>query len=116
MAENGKVKVGIIGSQFASDLHAGGGAQPSETRARDSLNMPHRTNFDMSVLQFRAEGFNIFNHTQWSTINDYVGYAEFPLLPGAYAAGAAVCTSNYILRVSSVNLIWRGKELARNVS
>jgi len=115
MAENGKVKVGIIGSPFASDLHAE--AQPSETRARYRLNMPHRTNFDMSVRQFRAEGFNIFNHTQWSTINNYVGYAESPLLhPGAHAAGAAVCTSNYIWMVSSVKLIWRGKELARNVS
>ena len=109
------MKVGIIGSQLAADLHAG--ARPSETRARNSLNMPHRTNSDMSVLQFRADGFNIFNHTQWSTINNYVGYAEFPLLhPGAHAAGAAVCTSNYILMVSSVKLIWGGKELARNVS
>ena len=115
MAKDGKVKVGIIGSQLAADLHAG--ARPSETRARNSLNMPHRSNFDMSVLQFREEGFNIFNHTQWSTINNYVGYAEFPLLhPGAHAAGVAVCTSNYILMVSSVKLIWGGKELARNVS
>ena len=115
MAKDGKVKVGIIGSQLAADLHVG--PRPSETRARNSLNMPHRSNFDMSVLQFREEGFNIFNHTQWSTINNYVGYAEFPLLhPNAHAAGVAVCTSNYIFMVSSVKLIWGGKELARNVS
>jgi Carboxypeptidase regulatory-like domain/TonB-dependent Receptor Plug Domain len=55
---------------------------------RNSLNLPHRTNFDMSVykifkptekvqMQFRAEGFNIFNHTQWSTINNYVGTQNF---------------------------------------
>jgi hypothetical protein len=39
--------------------------------------MPRRTNFDMSLLkhfqikeaarvEFRAEAFNIFNHTQWA--------------------------------------------------
>jgi hypothetical protein len=44
---------------------------------RNSLYMPRRTNFDMSLLkhfqikeaarvEFRAEAFNIFNHTQWS--------------------------------------------------
>lgn len=51
---------------------------------RNSLNMPHRTNFDMSLyktfkptervnVQFRAEGFNIFNHTQFSALNTGVG-------------------------------------------
>jgi Carboxypeptidase regulatory-like domain/TonB-dependent Receptor Plug Domain len=55
---------------------------------RNSLNYPHRTNFDMSVykifkptervqMQFRAEGFNIFNHTQWSQIDNYVGTQNF---------------------------------------
>jgi Carboxypeptidase regulatory-like domain/TonB-dependent Receptor Plug Domain len=44
---------------------------------RNILHMPRRTNFDMSLLklfkiresmglEFRAEAFNIFNHTQWS--------------------------------------------------
>jgi hypothetical protein len=44
---------------------------------RNFLNMPRRTNFDMSLLkhfklnettgfEFRAEAFNIFNHTQWA--------------------------------------------------
>lgn len=79
--------------------------------------MPHRTNFDMSVLQFRAEGFNIFNHTQWSTINNYVGTQNLLYSTRAHMPRVlAVCTSNYILMVSSVKLIWRGKELARNVS
>jgi hypothetical protein len=43
---------------------------------RDSLNMPHRTNFDTGLfkhfamgestaIEFRAEGFNIVNHPQW---------------------------------------------------
>jgi hypothetical protein len=44
---------------------------------RNILHMPRRTNFDMSLLklfkiresmgfEFRAEAFNIFNHTQWT--------------------------------------------------
>lgn len=55
---------------------------------RNSLNMPFRTNFDMSVykvfkpkekveMQFRAEAFNIFNHTQWSRLDPYVGTQGF---------------------------------------
>jgi hypothetical protein len=62
---------------------------------RNSLNMPHRTNFDMSVykvfkptekvqMQFRAEGFDIFNHPQWSTINNYVGTQNFLYPTGAH--------------------------------
>ena len=48
---------------------------------RDSLNLPRRTNFDMGLFkhfaigeskafEFRAEGFNIFNHPQWSGVNN----------------------------------------------
>jgi hypothetical protein len=55
---------------------------------RNSLNLPHRTNFDMSVykvfkpsdkfqLQFRAEAFNIFNHPQWSQVNNFVDTQNF---------------------------------------
>jgi hypothetical protein len=55
---------------------------------RNSLSQPYRTNFDMSVykvfkptekmnVQFRAEGFNIFNHTQWRGVNNYVGTPNF---------------------------------------
>jgi hypothetical protein len=47
---------------------------------RNSLNLQHRTNFDMSVykvfkptekvgVQFRAEAFNVFNHTQFFSVN-----------------------------------------------
>ena len=49
---------------------------------RNSLNMPRRTNFDMGLFkhfalgeskafEFRAEGFNIFNHPQWNGVNNY---------------------------------------------
>ena len=48
---------------------------------RNSLNIPRRTNFDMGIfkrfairesmaVEFRAEAFNIFNHTQWNGINN----------------------------------------------
>ncbi|HEY6121113.1 MAG TPA: hypothetical protein VIV66_14230, partial [Pyrinomonadaceae bacterium] len=51
---------------------------------RNSLNLPHRTQFDMSLsktfkpaervdLQLRAEAFNVFNHTQFSALNSSVG-------------------------------------------
>ena len=47
---------------------------------RNSLRNPHRTNFDMSLFkhfaikehvafEFRAEAFNVFNHTQLGYIN-----------------------------------------------
>jgi hypothetical protein len=47
---------------------------------RNSLNNPARTNWDMGLFkrfsigetrafEFRAEGFNVFNHTQWSGVN-----------------------------------------------
>jgi hypothetical protein len=55
---------------------------------RNSLNLPFRTNFDMSVyktfkpterigIQFRTEAFNIFNHTQFSKVNNSVGSDSF---------------------------------------
>jgi hypothetical protein len=47
---------------------------------RNALNNPQRTQFDMGLFkyfqvresksfEFRAEGFNIFNHTQWNGVN-----------------------------------------------
>lgn len=62
---------------------------------RNSLNMIHRTNFDMSVykifkpkekinVQFRAEAFNIFNHTQWNGLDNFVGTPTFLYPTGAH--------------------------------
>jgi hypothetical protein len=62
---------------------------------RNSLNLPHRTNLDTSVykvfkpteklqLQFRAEAFNVFNHTQWNGVNNYVGTQTFLYPTGAH--------------------------------
>jgi hypothetical protein len=51
---------------------------------RNSLNIPNRLNFDMALyknfpikesyaFQFRAESFNVFNHTNWSGVNGSIG-------------------------------------------
>jgi len=51
---------------------------------RNFLNNPHRLNFDMSMfknfkitegsnLEFRAEGFNVFNHTEFRIFNPNLG-------------------------------------------
>lgn len=51
------------------------------TAQRNVLNLPGRTNFDMGLFkhfaitesrsfEFRAEGFNVFNHTQFSAVNN----------------------------------------------
>lgn len=58
------------------------------TAGRNSLNLPHRTNFDMGLfknfkireamsVQFRAEAFNIFNHTQWEAVDGAFGDSTF---------------------------------------
>jgi hypothetical protein len=68
---------------------------------RDVLNNPRRTQFDMGLFkhfevkeskafEFRAEGFNVFNHTQWSGVNSGTscfGGSDFD-------AGVASCLAN----------------------
>ena len=62
---------------------------------RNSLNNPYRTNVDMSVykvfkpkekieVQFRAEAFNVFNHTQWTGVNSAVDNTNFMYPTGAH--------------------------------
>ena len=70
------------------------------TAGRNILNNPRRTNFDMGLfkhfaftearaIEFRAEGFNVFNHTQWNGVNS--GTSCF----GAdFSAGDASCLAN----------------------
>ena len=65
---------------------------------RNSLRNPRNTNFDMALfkhfkiteraaLEFRAESFNIFNHTQWSGVNNDQGSPGNFLQPnGAHRA------------------------------
>ena len=64
---------------------------------RNSLNIPHRTQFDMSIyktfkltdrvdIHFRTEAFNIFNHTQFSSLNSEVGTDFFMRANSAHKA------------------------------
>jgi Carboxypeptidase regulatory-like domain/TonB-dependent Receptor Plug Domain len=57
------------------------------TAGRNILTMPSRTNFDMGLFksfviheamhfEFRAEAFNVFNHTQWNAINQNSCYSS----------------------------------------
>jgi hypothetical protein len=62
---------------------------------RNSVRNHRRINFDMSVykvfrpveklsVQFRAEAFNIFNHTEWTGVNPYVSTTNFLYTTGAH--------------------------------
>ena len=73
-----------------------------EMRARNSLNLPTHTDYDMGLFknftvhedmhfEFRAEAFNIFNHTQWSAINNSACY------------GSAFCSDNAFLTATAAH-------------
>ena len=64
---------------------------------RNILRVPRTTNFDMSLLkhfkinestgfEFRAEGFNIFNHTQWNGVSNDLTNSDFLHPSGAHRA------------------------------
>jgi Carboxypeptidase regulatory-like domain/TonB-dependent Receptor Plug Domain len=70
---------------------------------RNVLNLPAHTNFDMGLFknfavheqthfEFRAEAFNIFNHTQWSQINQV-----------ADCYGASACASDGFLTATAAH-------------
>jgi hypothetical protein len=70
---------------------------------RNVLNLPANTNFDMGLFknfavhedmhfEFRAEAFNIFNHTQWSGINQV-----------ADCYGSDACASDGFLTATSAH-------------
>jgi len=70
------------------------------TVGRNSLNNPNRTNFDMGLfkhfafnearaLEFRAEAYNIFNHTQWNGVN-----SSTSCFGADFSAGDASCYAN----------------------
>jgi hypothetical protein len=69
---------------------------------RNLLNLPARTDFDMGLFknfairesmhfEFRAEAFNVFNHTQWSGVDNSACY------------GAANCSSSTFLTAISAH-------------
>jgi hypothetical protein len=72
------------------------------TAGRNILNLPSRTNFDMGLFksfavresmhfEFRAEAFNVFNHTQWNGINTNSCY------------GAEACSSSQFLTATGAH-------------
>jgi len=70
---------------------------------RNAFNLPRRTQFDMgffkqfalpreTAFQFRAEGFNVFNHPQFNGVNNSPGCYE-PSGNQQYSAGASECVN-----------------------
>jgi hypothetical protein len=66
---------------FNNDAYAAPQGLTYGNAGRNVLALPHRTNFDMGLFknfavkedmhfEFRAEAFNIFNHTQWSGVDN----------------------------------------------
>jgi len=64
---------------------------------RNYLRNPNRTNFDMALFkhfaikesmafEFRAEAFNVFNHSEWTGPSGTVGSASVFEIPGAHNA------------------------------
>ena len=62
---------------------------------RDTLNLPRRTNFDFGLfkrftftektgLDFRWENFNVFNHTEFNTMNATLGASNFLYATGTH--------------------------------
>jgi hypothetical protein len=77
------------------------------TVGRNSLNNPQRTNFDVGLfkhfaftearaLEFRAEGFNVFNHTQWNGVNGGTSCFDF-------SAGSDCWNNNNFLRAGGAH-------------
>jgi len=71
------------------------------TAQRNVLNNPSHTNFDMGLfkhfpirervnIEFRAEAFNVFNHTQWSGVNSGTSCFGGP----NFSAGDPGCLAN----------------------
>ena len=72
---------------YNSDAFAAPRGLTYGTAGRNVLNLPTRTNYDMGLFknfaihedmhfEFRAEGFNVFNHTQWSAVDTSACYSD----------------------------------------
>jgi hypothetical protein len=100
---NGNVQ-GVVGPLlFNPAAFAAGQGLTFGTSGRNSLNNPQRTNFDMGLFkhfalkeslafEFRAEAFNVFNHTQWTGVNS--GTDCFGDASQGFNAGVASCLVN----------------------
>jgi hypothetical protein len=77
---------------------------------RNILRMPQRINFDIgvfkhfkatenTVIEFRTEAFNVFNHTQWQSINNFIGcYGA-----SNHLAGDSSCLNNVVLHPATAH-------------
>lgn len=94
---------GIQGPRlYNSDAFAAPQGLTYGNAGRNILNLPNHTDFDMGLFknfvihdgmyfEFRAEAFNVFNHTQWSGVNNNACY------------GAANCSNSQFLTVTSAH-------------
>jgi hypothetical protein len=104
---HGKVAIphpaGVQGPRlYNSDAFAAPRGLTYGNAGRNLFSLPARTNFDMGLFkkfairedmnfEFRAEAFNVFNHTQWSGVNNSSCY------------GAAACSSSSFLTATSAH-------------
>ena len=104
---HGKVAIphptGVQGPRlYNSDAFAAPRGLTYGNAGRNTLALPSRTNFDMGLFkkfqvrekmhfEFRAEAFNVFNHTQWSGVNNSSCY------------GASACSSSSFLTATSAH-------------
>lgn len=96
--------VGVYGPQlFNPAAFAAPQGLSLGTVGRNSLNNPQRTNLDMGLfkhfaftearaIESRAEGYHVFNHTQWSGVNG--GTSCFGDASDSSSAGDPSCYSN----------------------
>jgi len=105
---HGKVGIRHPGGQlgprlYNSDAFAAPQGLTYGNAGRNVLNLPARTNFDMGLFknfavregmhfEFRTEAFNVFNHTQWSTID-----------ATADCYGASACASDGFLTATAAH-------------
>jgi hypothetical protein len=63
-------------------------------------------------VQFRAEACNVFNHTQWNGVNNFLGAPNFLYPTGrTQASSSAACNSNYVLTLRSGTSVDPGANL-----
>ena len=98
-----KHPAGVQGPRlYNSDAFAAPTGLTYGTAGRNLLNLPAHTNFDVGLFknfaineathfEFRAEAFNVFNHTQWNGVNTNSCY------------GAEACATSQFLTVTGAH-------------
>jgi hypothetical protein len=102
VAQNGRIDVRLqVGSETSRLRYRAEGLVQVDTESSQlggtitARNWCSCVNFNMSIykafrptekfnLQFRAEAFNIFNHTEWTGVNNYVSTPNLMFSTGAH--------------------------------